>query len=134
MCEIQKTYRRGAGRILNAKGLVQIFKFRERKKFKIVFCELESREPEKEKKKNFKSEKRKNWVYFQMYDAVKCQMMPFKPIFSPVERFKHENGVVVSLCLRKRLRTLKNGFCCFYALKYPNKHAKTVLFCYFCRH
>ena len=31
-----------------------------------------------------------------MCDAIKYQMMPFKPIFSPVERTKPENGVVVS--------------------------------------
>ena len=46
------------------------------------------------------------WVYFQMYDTVECCIIPFKGIFSPIERFKHKNGVVISLCLRKRLRTL----------------------------
>ena len=31
--------------------------------------------------------KTKNRVYFQMCDATECWIMPFKPIFSPVERF-----------------------------------------------
>ena len=57
------------------------------------------------KKENFKNEKIKNLVYFQIYDAIKHQNIAFEPIFSPVERFKHKNGVVIGLCLRKRLRT-----------------------------
>ena len=55
-----------------------------------------------------------------MYDAVECRVMPFKPIFSPVERTKPENGVVVSPCLGKWLRTLKNAFLeflCLFSLK-----------------
>jgi hypothetical protein len=43
-------------------------------------------------------------------------MMPFNGIFSPVERAKRKNGVVISLCLGKRLRTLKNAFLEFLCL------------------
>ena len=58
------------------------------------------------KKENFKNKKLKIWVYFQMCDAVKYRNIAFKPIFSHVERIKHKNGVVISLCLKKRFRTL----------------------------
>ena len=79
--------------------MVQIFKFRERKNFENVFCEVKSREPEIENEKFFKNQdsihihahahtrESKNLVYFQMCDAIKYRMMLFKPIFSPVERF-----------------------------------------------
>ena len=41
-----------------------------------------------------------------MCDAIKYQNIAFEPIFSPVERTKPQNGVVIGLCLRRRLGTL----------------------------
>ena len=39
-----------------------------------------------------------------MYDAEKYQMMPFEPIFSPVERILYARWTIYPLVLRKRLR------------------------------
>lgn len=46
-----------------------------------------------------------------MCDAIECHKMPFEPIFSPVERTKLKNGIVIGYLQNKRSDGLKNAFC-----------------------
>ena len=73
--------------------------------------------------------KDENLGIFPDADAIKHRNIAFKPIFSPVERKKPKNGIVIGCWQNKRSDGLKNGFSCFCTLKYPDKHAKNVLFC-----
>ena len=38
---------------------------------------------------------RQKMVIFPDVDAIKHRNIAFKPIFSPVERTKHQNGIVI---------------------------------------
>ena len=50
---------------------------------------------------------------FPDIDAIKYQNIVFEPIFSPVERTKSENGIVIGCWQNKRSGGLKNGFLLF---------------------
>ena len=94
---------------------IQISRKKKFQKCFFVNLKVENRKSKNEKRKNRDfcyirvrvcAWKLKNWVYFQIYDAVKYRMMLFKPIFSPVERILWFFPYKLPQTKRKRLRTL----------------------------
>lgn len=65
-----------------------------------------------------------------MCDAIKHRNIAFKPIFSPTERTKTENGIVVGYRQNKHPDGLKNTFLIFlliFAYKFGYSRQKSYL-------